>query len=174
MKTTNRTAVVAVVMSALYLGACGSDDVAGPGSGSRPGSIPNVAGIYSSSSFWVHQVLRTSDGFMTSFTCSGSITITQQPNPTNQAADRITGFAVVGSPCPAVSFDLTGSIAADGTVQFVSGGPKPPQGPCPAAANVAYSGGMFDRRLNVRGSGVVMCPEFGEHRFTYIVAGTRS
>jgi len=161
-----------MVASALCFAAC-SDDVTGPGGVREARGIPSVAGVYTSSAFWVHQVLRTSDGFMTSFTCSGSITLTQQPNPSNETADRLIGFAVVGAPCPAVSFDLTGSIGSDGTLQFVSGGPKPPQGPCPAASAVSYSGGVFDRRLNVRGTGLVMCPEFGEHRFTYIVGGSR-
>ena len=161
--------VVAVAMSA---GACGDDsgNITGPAS---KDNVPQIAGIYTGSSFWVHQVLRTSDGFMKSFTCSGSLTITQRTGNSDRA-DQITGFAVVSSPCPPVSFDLTGTVGSDGTITFVSGGPKPPEGPCPAAQSVAYSGGVFDRRLNVRGSATVVCPEFGEHKFTYIISAVKS
>jgi len=165
--------------SALALGACGSDSDDGTPTGATPtntgtGAVPQVAGVYSNSQLWVHQVLRTSDGFITSFTCSGSITLTQRPGAASGRGDTITGFAVVGSPCPPVSFDLSGSVGADGTINFVSGGPKPPQGPCPPAANVPYSGGVFGRQINLRGSAVVTCPEFGEHRFTYLISAFKS
>jgi hypothetical protein len=166
--------------SAFALGACGGDS--DDGAGTNPGgtaptgvqTVPQVAGIYSNSQLWTHQVLRTSDGFITSFTCSGSITLTQRPGTASGRGDTLTGFAVVGSPCPPVSFDLSGTVAADGTISFVSGGPKPPQGPCPAAANVPYSGGVFGRQINLRGSAAVTCPEFGEHRFTYIISAFKS
>jgi hypothetical protein len=167
--------------SAFALGACGGDSDNGstptgntPTTNTGTGTVPQVAGVYSNSQLWVHQVLRTSDGFITSFTCSGSITLTQRPGSTSGRGDTITGFAVVGSPCPPVSFDLSGSVAADGSISFVSGGPKPPQGPCPPAANVPYSGGVFGRQINLRGSAVVTCPEFGEHRFTYIISAFKS
>jgi hypothetical protein len=165
--------VAVVVAGAMWAGACGDSDTDTVTGFNSKDNVPQVAGIYTGSSFWVHQVLRTSDGFMKSFTCSGSLTLTQRRG-TSDRADQITGFAVVSSPCPPVSFDLTGTVASDGSITFVTGGPKPPEGPCPAAQNVSYSGGVFDRRLNVRGSATVMCPEFGEHKFTYIVTAVKS
>jgi len=172
MNTKSKWMVAGVMTGSLIVGACGDSEET-PSTGPSSGAIPQVAGIYTGSSFWVHQVLRTSDGFMKSFTCSGSLTLTQRPGISG-SSDQIQGFAVVSSPCPPISFDLSGSVAGDGSIQFVSGGPKPPEGPCPAAPTVTYTGGIFDRRLNVRGSATVTCPEFGEHKFTYIISAFKS
>jgi hypothetical protein len=168
---TKSTLAVALAAAA-FISACG-DDKGSPTAPADP-LVPQIAGVYSHAYYerqWIHQVLRLSDGFTTSFNCSGSITLVQQPAAGGQA--RLTGFAVVGAPCPALSFDLTGGVSADGAVWFTTGGPKPPEGPCPAGANVAYSGTVSGTLLSARGVTSVQCPTYGEHRFTYIFTASR-
>jgi hypothetical protein len=165
---TTKTVTLAVALSAAgLLTACGDEAVI---SAPTP-QVPAIAGIYSAFRPWVHQVYRVSDGFITSFSCSGSITLAQQPSGTGIAT--VTGFAVVGAPCPPLSFDLAGTVTADGAVRFISGGPKPPEGPCPGGANVEYTGAVTGRTLSARGVTTVQCPEYGEHRFTYIFTASR-
>jgi hypothetical protein len=62
--------------------------------------VPNVSGTYNST-VWLTQFNRTRDGYAGSWNCSGSMTLSQEPG-----SDKFKGFAVVGAPCPAVSFDL--------------------------------------------------------------------
>jgi hypothetical protein len=154
----------------LMLAACGGDS----GSPTTPSTPPpDVAGSYWAS--WTLQVLRKSDGFQTSFNCSGQLTLVQGASAAGTAP--LTGFAVVGYPCAAESYDLKGSVVAGGGVEFTTNGPRPLEGPCPGGTNVAFSGQITSqdswRSLSARGVATVQCPEFGEHEFTYIIQGSR-
>jgi hypothetical protein len=71
---------------------------------------------------------------MKSFVCSGTVTLTQRPSVTPGQPDQLSGFAVVSRPCPPISFDLEGSVSADGSIRFVSGGAE--------AAGRAVPGGI--------------------------------
>src|SRR5512132_2598549 len=87
MNAMRPTAVAAL----LLLAACGSND-------------GDVSGPYTSTN-WLTQFNRTRDGYAGSWNCSGSMTLAQEPG-----SDKFNGFAVVGTPCPAVSFELSGSV----------------------------------------------------------------
>lgn len=148
----------------LLLAACGGDSNPLP---TEP--APVVAGKYSRYDMWLVQYIRPHDGWQGSFTCSGSVTFAQ-----NSGSSGLSGFAVVGPPCPALSFDLQGNVVPGGTIEFTSGGPRPPGGPCPAPASVKYSGTLTSSRLSVRGSTTVNCPGTGEglYRFDIILNGS--
>jgi hypothetical protein len=154
------------VATLLLASACGDDPSpltpvnppAGP-------TLPNLTGSYNMS--WLMQVLRTSDSFMTSFNCGGSMTLLQ-------SGSELTGFAVVGSGCPPLSFPVRGRVMPGGSIEFRTGGPKPPEGPCPGVAETDYTGVFTgNNRISARGSGTVVCPQFGTHVFTYIVSAIR-
>jgi hypothetical protein len=134
-----------------------------------------LAGVWTGRPLWTLQVLRISDNFTTSFTCAGSITLTEGPFVNGVAI--LGGFAVAGSPCAPVSFDLTGTVQSDGTLTIITGGPPPTEGPCPGGNNISYTGqvtGTGFQALSARGVTTVQCPQFGEHRFTYLLAATHS
>jgi hypothetical protein len=134
---------------------------------------PDVAGTYSAGSFWLVQFARAHDGYSGSWYCTGSLTLTQAPG-----ANALTGFAVVGAPCPAISFPLTGNVDAGGGITLTMSGPEPGAGTCPAPpATTQYSGTLAGSgRLSMRGSANVNCPGEGEgiYRFDIIVNGTKS
>jgi hypothetical protein len=160
---------VAAALLALFT-ACGDDDtVTGPNGSAF---APNIAGTYSSSQLWLIQVVRTNDNFTKSFTCQGSLTLSQSSVAGGSA--NVSGFAVVGAPCPPLSFPLAGNVRSDGTITFTTGGPRPPEGPCPPADGAEYSGLANGTSLSVRAAAVVQCPEFGEHRFSYIVSARKT
>ena len=167
---TIRGTVFAAALALLPLAGCDGD---GPTS-STP-VPPNVAGTYAGYEVWLVQFFRTHDGFDGSFHCNGSITLTQSP------VGALAGFAVVDWPCPAASFELSGSVRADGGVTFTTGSPRPYEGQCPSAPGVTYRGvisrlsGSEMTELSVRGSADVFCPGPGEgdHRFDYIFRGYR-
>jgi hypothetical protein len=148
--------------------ACGGDE--NPASSTPP---PDVAGTYYAN--WTLQVLRTSDGFQTSFYCSGQLTLVQGTTQAGGTAS-LSGFAVVAYPCAPESYDLVGSVAEGGAIAFVTDGPPPPEGPCPGGEDVRFSGQVTEqdgwRSLSVRGVTTVTCPEFGEHDFTYLIQGS--
>lgn len=158
--------MIGLMCSVLFLGACGAE---GPTAVVNNTPVPNMAGTYQNWELWLVQFNRDHDGFSGSFTCPGSLTISQSESAGGAAAIR--GFAVVSEPCPPRSFDLTGSIASDGAVTFKTGGPKPPTGQCPEAAGAAYSGLFVKGSLSARSSVRLFCPgpNEGDHTFNYIV-----
>jgi hypothetical protein len=163
--------VVSLAALALALVACGDD---GPTTPATPTPPPaDVAGSYWLT--WTLQVLRESDGFQKQFYCSGRITLVQGAATGSQAP--LTGFALVDSPCAPESYDLQGSVDAMGAIQFTTEGPAPPEGPCPGADDVRFSGQITEQSgwhsLSARGVATVTCPEFGEHEFTYVLDGGR-
>jgi hypothetical protein len=135
-----------------------------------PTPAPDIAGRYFGGPMWLLQVLRTSDNFQTSFSCGGTMTITQSPG-----SYSFTGFMASTGPCEPVTFDIAGSFQAGGAVTFTANAPRPPQGPCPGGRDVSYTGTFTNanRLLSARGVTRVQCPEFGEHMFTYVVTATR-
>jgi hypothetical protein len=72
---------------------------------------------------------------------------------------------VVSSPCAPESYDLRGTIAAGGAVEFTTNGPRPTEGPCPGGNDVRFSGQITSedawRSLSVRGVTTVTCPRRG-------------
>jgi hypothetical protein len=165
--TLPKTSPLAGPVLALALAACGggpTEPVLAP---------PDVAGTYYAT--WTLQVLRKSDGFQKQFYCGGRVTLQQAPATGDLA--RLSGFVVVDSPCAPESYDLTGSVRAGGAVAFTTDGPHPPEGPCPGASAVPFSGQITSedqwRTLAVRGVATVTCPQFGEHEFTYLIDGNR-
>jgi hypothetical protein len=126
--------------------------------------VTNVAGRYEAWNMWQVQFYRVRDGFTGSFYCPGSLTLAQ-------SGSQITGFAVVSEPCPPSSFELSGSVTADRGLSFTSGGPRPPEGQCPAPSGAAYSGVATEVQASLRATVNLECPGPGEgpHRFDYII-----
>jgi len=167
---TTRVRVLGVTLALLTLCGCGGDP---PTSGTP--ALPNVAGTYAGYEVWLVQFFRNHDGFDGSFHCNGSITLVQSPT------GALSGFVVVDQPCPPASFELSGSVRADGSLTFTTGSPRPYEGQCPSAPGVTYAGvvgrlsGSEMSELSARGSANVFCPGPGEgdHRFDYIFRGYR-
>jgi hypothetical protein len=148
----------------LFLVACGGDNPTQP-----TAPVPNVAGRYEAWNMWQVQFFRTNDGFTGSFYCAGSLTLAQSGN-------RLTGFAVVGEPCPPLSFDLSGAVTADRGLSFTTGGPKPPEGQCPSAVGASYGGVATETQISLHATASLDCPGPGEgpHRFDYIITAYKS
>jgi len=166
----------ASVLALLSLAACGSETPTNP---ARP--VPSIAGRYERWDALLVQWNRANDGVTGSFTCQGSITLSQSEGAAGIAA--LTGFLVIGFPCPPQSFDLNGTVDADGRVRFTTGGPKPPEGQCPAIGRVEYSGVVVHEgsdgsqaQLSARGTANINCPGPGEgpQRMDYFLQGYRS
>lgn len=160
-----RGLAAASLAGAVLLSACGGD-----ASSPTSATPPDVSGRYSLT--WIIQVLRKSDGFQKQFYCYGQLTLVQAAGTAS-----LSGFAAVTSGCVPESYDLNGSVSAGGAIEFTSQGPNPPEGPCPGGMNVRYSGQVTSadsrRYLSARGVTNVVCPEFGEHEFTYLVNATK-
>jgi hypothetical protein len=154
------------LLALVGLAACGGND--SPTQPTTP--APRIAGTYSAQ--WLIQFIRSNDGFTGSFNCYGIMSISQ-PSGTSNA---ITGFATVGSPCPPLTFDISGTVQPDGSLAFVSGGPRPPEGQCPAAVGTQYTGVVTETSLSAHGTAMLNCPGPGEgpHRFDYILSAWRS
>jgi hypothetical protein len=148
----------------LVLAACGGDNPVAP---TVP--VPVVAGRYEAWNMWQVQFFRTRDGFTGSFYCAGSLTL-------SQSRDRLTGFAVVGDPCPPASFDLSGSVTVDGGLSFTTGGPRPSVGQCPSPVAASYSGVASGSQISLHATANLDCPGPGEgpHRFDYIITAYKS
>ncbi len=159
---------LAGVLALAGLTACGGDSL------TTPTNIPDVAGKYQGWPTWTVQWLRSHDSATGTFTCDGSLTLSQGPSFTGGAT--LTGFVVVGAPCPPQSFELTGSVTADGSISFRTSGPKPPEGQCPAAADVQFSGIVHGHELSARGTANIDCPGPGEgpQRMDYILSAYRN
>ncbi len=166
----------ALVICALWLAGCGSDDSSPtvtpsptPAPAPAPAAAPDVSGRYSGT--LTLQVLRESDNFQTSFTCSAMMTITQSPG-----ASALAGFWVSSSPCEPVSYDISGMAQAGGATALRTNGTRPPQGPCPGGRDVDFSGIVTTtgtRALSLRGATKVQCGDLGTHDFTYILTMNR-
>jgi hypothetical protein len=160
------TATRAIAVAALLLlAACDDDDkVTTP-----EVPIPNMAGNYPSTN-WLTQFVRTRDGYAGSWNCSGSMTLVQEPG-----SDKFSGFAVVGSPCPAVSFELAGSVTRGGGVTIVTRGPKPGAGTCPLPPPSTYTGLFQNNQLSARTQVRLDCPgeEEGEYTFNQIITARK-
>ncbi len=156
-----------VVAGLLLLGACGSDSDSGVTRPSTP--VPNLTGTYSGTN-WLTQFVRTRDGYNGAWNCSGSMTLVQEPG-----SDHFSGFAVVGAPCPAVSFDLTGSVTVGGAVTLLTRGPKPGAGTCPLPPPSTYSGVFQGSTISARTEVKVDCPGEleGEYTFNQIITARR-
>jgi hypothetical protein len=148
----------AAAAALLLLAACGSDD----SNASAPTDpVPSVQGTYSGTN-WLTQFNRTHDGYAGSWNCSGSMTITQEPG-----SDKFSGFAVVGAPCPAESFELTGTVTTGGTVTILTRGPRPGAGTCPLPPPSTYTGLIQGNTLSARTQVKVDCPGEGEGQYTF-------
>jgi hypothetical protein len=167
MKITMR----ALIGSLLLLAACGKDQ--NPIAPSPP--VPSVAGTYNVN--WQVQFHRNHDGFEGTYACYGTLTMAQDASSGGRAA--LSGFAVVQGGCPQGTFELSGSVSANGSVTFTTVGPRPSQGQCPFAPNAAYSGlvsapdGNSLSQLSAHASLTLDCPGpgEGEHRFDYVIQG---
>ena len=127
--------------------------------------------------YWTLQVLRKSDGFKKQFYCQAWLTVQQTETATSTA--QLSGWVRVDFPCSPESYDLKGTVAAGGAVEFTTDGPAPPEGPCPGGVGMRFSGqrtlmdsGGSDG-LSARGVTDVTCPQYGEHQFTYIIEARR-
>jgi hypothetical protein len=155
----------AAAAALLLLAACGSDsNVNVP-----TDPVPNLQGTYSGTN-WLTQFNRTRDGYAGSWNCSGSMTITQEPG-----SDKFSGFAVVGSPCPAESFELTGSVTPGGAVSILTRGPRPGAGSCPLPPPSTYTGLFQGNTLSARTQVKVACPGEleGEYTFNQIITARK-
>jgi hypothetical protein len=152
---------------ALALAACGDD---GAGAPSTP--LPNVAGTWGVQ--WLVQFHRTRDGFEGSYHCWGSMTFSQSAR--RGASAGLTGFAVILSGCPIGTFDLTGTINDDGTMQLSTVGPRPNEGQCPFARDARYDGVLTGTTLSARARVDVQCPGPGEgpHVFNYLMTAYKT
>jgi hypothetical protein len=169
---------VALVVCTLWLAGCGSDHAASVTPSPTPAptpppaptpAAPDVSGRYSGTV--TLQVLRETDNFQISFTCSATMTITQSPG-----VAAIGGFWVSSAPCEPVSFDVAGMVQAGGSSTLRTNGTRPPQGPCPGGKDVDFSGIIAitgSRTLSMRGVTKVQCGDLGTHDFTYLLTLTR-
>jgi hypothetical protein len=164
MNAMRPTAAVAL----LLLAACGSSD-SGATNPTPSAPVPNLTGTYTGTN-WLTQFNRTRDGYAGSWNCSGSMTLTQEPG-----SDKFTGFAVVGAPCPAVSFDLTGSVTAGGAVTVLTRGPQPGAGTCPLPPPSTYEGLFQNNLISARTQVKVDCPGDleGEYTFNQIITARK-
>ena len=156
-----------VAVAALFLlAACGSD-TSSVNAPTDP--VPSLQGTYSGTN-WLTQFNRSRDGYAGSWNCSGSMTITQEPG-----SDKFSGFAVVGSPCPAESFELTGSVTTGGAVTIVTRGPRPGAGTCPLPPPSAYTGLFQGNTLSARTQLKLTCPGEleGEYTFNQIITARK-
>jgi hypothetical protein len=165
---TTKNAVIAFA-SLLALAACGDDGPRTPTAPTEP--VPSIAGSYSTQ--WLTQFIRPHDGYSGSWNCSGNLTLVQPPG-----SRAFSGFAVVGAPCPAVSFDLAGTVQPGGVISFDTGGPKAGAGPCPPPPVSTYTGTLSQdgRQLSARSTKSLICPGEGEgeYRFTQIVTAYKN
>jgi hypothetical protein len=165
MEVSMKTKALAV-LALLGLAACSDSSPTSPSE-----VVPDLSGNWSGN--WLTQFVRPHDGYSGSWSCWGSLTLVQAPG-----ARSFTGFAVVGAPCPAVSFDLEGTVQAGGAITFVTGGPKPGAGTCPAPPNATYSGTLSNnnRSLSARSAKSLFCPGDGEgtYDFDQIISATKN
>jgi len=156
------------VAALLLLAACGSDSTP-PVTVVPEVPVPSLTGTYQGTN-WLTQFNRTRDSYAGSWNCSGSMTITQEPG-----SDKFTGFAVVGSPCPAESFDLTGSVTPGGAVTILTRGPKPGAGTCPLPPPSTYTGLFANNTISARTQVKVECPGEleGEYTFNQIITARK-
>ena len=160
------------VALALAIAGCGDDR---DGVTTPVTSPPNVSGAYTG--YWTLQVLRKSDGFKKQFYCQAWLTVQQAETDTKTA--RLSGWIRADFPCSPESYELEGTVGANGAIAFTTDGPAPPEGPCPGSAGVRFSGQrtLMDsggsNGLSARGVTDVTCPEYGAHQFTYIIEARR-
>lgn len=152
---------------ALGLAACGDDSPTAP-----PRPLPNVAGSWGMQ--WLVQFHRTRDGFEGQYYCYGSMTLSQSTTAGDSAG--LTGFSVILSGCPQGTFDVTGTLRPDGTVNFATVGPRPNEGQCPFVPEAGYSGQVSNNVLSARAEETVNCPGPGEgpHVFNYVVTAYKN
>jgi hypothetical protein len=152
---------------ALSLAACGDD---GPSTPST--TLPDVAGTWGVQ--WLVQFNRTRDGFEGSYNCWGTMTFSQSTQRGSSAG--LTGFAVILSGCPIGTFDLNGTVNADGTMRISTVGPRPSVGQCPFAQAARYDGVLTGTTLSARARMDVQCPGPGEgpHVFNYIMTAYKT
>jgi hypothetical protein len=161
----SRNTTVAIAMAALLaLSACGDDEPTTP----TP-VMPTVGGTYYAN--WQMQWRRENDGATGVIACYGTITLAQSITSANSAT--LNGFAVVSGPCPPQSFDVRGTMQANGTVQLTTGAPKPFQGQCPGAPATQYAGVVTEHDLAARASLDVNCSGEGPHHWDYILTASR-
>jgi len=159
------------LLGALALAACGDDNALPITPTSPPPPITNWSGTYSNSQLWLVAFERASDGWRSSYTCPGNLTISQGAQSGSSAP--ITGFAVVSQPCPPGTFEFTGTVNADGSMAFTTDGPRPLG--CPER-RTNYAGLFTGRQLSARGSTSIECSgvTVGTHRFDYVITAFRN
>jgi hypothetical protein len=168
MKTMRGLALLGV----LALTACGDDNevpVSPPTAPVVP--VQSWSGTYSNSQLWLVAFERASDGWRSSYTCPGTITISQGTQSGNSAP--LTGFAVVNQPCPPATFEFTGSVQGDGSMTLTTDGPRPLG--CPEKLT-SYTGLFTGRQLSARGTTSIECSGVteGTHRFDYVITAFRN
>ncbi len=160
------------LLSVLALTACGDDDTpVTPSTPPPPAVNQSWSGTYANSQLWLVAFERTSDGWRSSYTCPGTITVSQGPQSGTTAP--LTGFVVVNQPCPPDTFDFTGTVGPDGSMTMTTDGPRP-QG-CPAKATT-YTGLFNGRQLTARGITSIDCAgeTVGTHKFDYVITAFRN
>jgi hypothetical protein len=111
------------LLAVMGLSACGDGDD-GPVIPVEPAfPVTNWSGTYSNSQLWLVTFERASDGWRSSYTCPGTLTLSQGAQSGSSAP--LTGFFVVNQPCPPGTFELSGSVSGDGSVTFTTDGPRP-------------------------------------------------
>jgi hypothetical protein len=158
------------LLSMLALAACGGDDTP-TAPVVPPVPITNYSGTYQNSQLWLVAFERASDGWRSQYYCPGNMTLAQ--GATNGSTAPITGFGVVTAPCPSLTFELAGTVAADGTITFTADGPRPLG--CPSK-KATYSGLFAGRQLSARGSTSIECSGTteGTHRFDYVITAFKN
>jgi hypothetical protein len=167
MKTIHGLALLGV----LALAACGGDDSLPTVPPPTPPPITNWAGTYTNSQLWLVAFERTSDGWRSSYTCPGTMTISQGAQ--SGASAPLTGFAVVNQPCPPATFQFVGTVQADGSMTLTTDGPRPLG--CPAKI-ASYAGQFAGRQLSARATTSIDCSGVteGTHRFDYVISAFKS
>jgi len=159
------------LLAILALTGCGDDNDEPVIPVAPPPPITNWSGTYSNSQLWLVAFERASDGWRSSYTCPGTVTLSQGAQQGSSAP--ITGFAVVNQPCPPGTFEFSGTVQADSSVTFTTDGPRPLG--CPER-RTNYAGLFTGRQLSARGSTTIECSgvTVGAHRFDYVMTAIRN
>jgi hypothetical protein len=158
------------LLSVLTLAACG-DDNSPTLPAEPPLPVTNWSGTYANSQLWLVTFERASDGWRSSYTCPGTLTLSQGAQ--NGATAPITGFFVVNQPCPPDTFEFNGTVRGDGSVTFTADGARPLG--CPEKT-ASYTGLFTGRQLSARGATSIECSgvTVGTHSFDFVITAFRN
>jgi hypothetical protein len=160
------------LLSLLALAACGGDDNQPTAPVVPPTPITNYSGTYPEQPALAGRLRAGERRLALAVLLPGNDDAGPGRHHQRRTAP-ITGFGVVTAPCPSLTFELAGTVAADGTITFSADGPRPLG--CPSK-KATYSGLFAGRQLSARGSTSIECSgeTEGTHRFDYVITAFKN